>query len=84
MIIANRTHAKEILFIRYPIRMDVCPASCFEEPEIFSCIIIADVLDHFPDKVHVIGDQTVFHIIAEQVAQDPPEIFVTRVGKETP
>ena len=46
------------------------------------CVVIADVADHWADQIVVIGDFTVFHVCANEVAKDASEVFVSRIGHE--
>ena len=51
--------------------------------EVVFCIIKADIFNHFAQHRHIIGEQTVLSVIAEDVAQDSSKVFVPRIGQET-
>ena len=44
--------------------------------------MVADVLDHGTDPLHVVGQPPGFHILPQAVAEDPSEILVSRKGQQ--
>src|SRR5947209_1758711 len=44
------------------------------EPEVLPRVLVADVADHRPQQPVVVGDFSVLHVAAEQVAQHPAEV----------
>lgn len=54
------------------------------EIKIASCIKITDVLYHFANPRHVAGEFAIFYVVAQQITEDSAEIFVARIGQETP
>ena len=52
------------------------------ESEIVGRIIVANVFNHGSEQLHVGGDFAIFNIVADEVAEDPAEIFMTGIGEE--
>ena len=52
------------------------------ELEIASGVVIRDVLHHASEDLHIVGQQSFLHVVAEQVAEDAAEIFVARIAQE--
>ncbi len=46
-------------------------------------IAVTDVFDHIADQFNITRQFAIFNIISQQVAQNPPKIFVPRIGKKT-
>ena len=64
-------------------------AFCFEilniKFEVVLCVVVADVLHHLVDALllkAVVGDLAVLDVVADQVAEDSTEVFVTGIGEE--
>ena len=53
--------------------------SAYIQSEKLLGVAIADVADHRPDQRMIAGQAAFFHVFAEEVAEDPPEIFVARI-----
>ena len=52
--------------------------------KIVFCVVEADVFHHLSHQFQVVGDQPVFDVVAEDIAQDAAEVLVPRIGQETP
>jgi len=52
--------------------------------EIVDSVIIGNVLHHFSQPLDVLRQLAVFNVGADDIAEDPPEVFMPRVGKKTP
>lgn len=52
------------------------------ELEIVACIVVADILNHTRETLHIVRQQTLLHIIAEQVAKQTTEVLMTWVAEE--
>jgi hypothetical protein len=48
------------------------------EVEIFFRVVVAHVAYNFSEPLLVIRQLAIFNILANKIAQDPPEIFVSR------
>ena len=60
------------------------PASLLSELEVVVCVIVGDVFYHLMDEVHLADRElSVLQVFAYEVAEDPAEILVARIGKET-
>lgn len=46
------------------------------ELEIIACIVIADILNHSRQALHVVRQQSLLHVVSKQVAKQATEIFV--------
>src|SRR5690606_11594458 len=47
-------------------------------------IPMADVPDHFPDPLHIIGQESPFDVLPQEIAEDPSIIFMPGKGQEAP
>ena len=52
------------------------------ELEIATGIVVADVFDHLTQELAVVRQQTLLHIVAQQVAENTTEVFMTRIAQE--
>ena len=61
------------------------PAISFElKTKIASGIAVGNVFNHLPDEIQLTGRQfAVIHLFAQNLAQNPPEILVTRIRQKT-
>ena len=52
------------------------------DAEIGLCVMEADVLDDLAHKGFVGGHLSLFHLVAQEGAENPPEIVMARIGDE--
>ena len=51
--------------------------------EIVERIVVADALYDLTDPRNVVWKFSAFDLVAKQAAQDPPKVFMPRIGKKT-
>lgn len=49
------------------------------ELEIVACVVVADILNHTRETLHIVRQQALLYIIAEQVAKQTTEVLMTRI-----
>ena len=54
------------------------------EVKIIKGIAVADILNHLSQPFPIIRQFPVFNVLPEEVAEDPAEILMARVGEKTP
>ena len=59
-----------------------CSELAQAEPEIAGGVVVADILHHGADEVEVGRQEPLFHLGAEEVAEDATEVLVAGVGEE--
>ena len=52
------------------------------EAEVASCVIVADILDHAGERLHVVGQQSLLHVIPQEVAEETAEVLMSRIREE--
>ena len=50
--------------------------------EIVLSVAVCDILDNRPDPIEVVRQKSLFHLTAEQIAEDPAEVLVAGVREE--
>ena len=46
-------------------------------------VAVTNIPHHSLQQLHILGQHSLLHLFPEDLAQEPPEIFVPRVGKKT-
>ena len=49
------------------------------ELEIVACVVVADVLNHAGETLHVVWQKALLHVVAEQVAEQTAEVLMAWV-----
>ena len=49
------------------------------ELEVVAGVVVADVLNHAREALHVVWQQTLLNVVAEQIAEQTAEILMTRI-----
>lgn len=65
--------------------MTICQfisAEVSSERKIFPCIVIADISDNLAGPFQTIGQFAILDVLSKEVAQQPAEILVPRVGQK--
>ena len=67
----------------HPGRFGVCLALNIKF-EVVLCVVVRDIFYNLGENVVILGELSVFHPVAEQIAEDTPEVFMSGVGQEAP
>ena len=49
------------------------------ELEIVACVVVADVLNHAGETLHVVWQKALLHVVAEQVSEQTAEVLMAWV-----
>lgn len=89
--IAKRETTQSVRPVRLLIYSPTCPPAYRDRPadaqtrresielEVVAGVVVADVLNHAREALHVVWQQALLNVVAEQIAKQTAEILMTRI-----